>query len=200
MTAEPRLSFEQRACYYGDQLVTGNAIAGALISGAMAEWQHKPPEWPQGFKGLGEQAGTRYAQSIVKSTGTFLVATMLREDPRPLPPYDPSCTKESPLHHAPPTGFWPRFGHSVTRVVWNHNNAACRDLPSVSRIAGSLASGFVQLAWAPPSEQNVSFALRGSATALGGYVFDSVFNEFESDIFGIFGRAFATGKPSKVKP
>lgn len=192
----PRLNFKQQACVYRSQLLTGNAISGALVSSAIAEWgQHKPPEWPQGMNGFGRQIGTHYTQSIVKSTGTFLVGALLQEDPRPLPPVDPVCEMRG-HHHYPAVGFWPRLGQSLARVVWTHNRN-CHDVPAFSRLTGSVSSGFVQLAWLPPSQTNVGTALRGSATALGGYTFNSVFNEFQSKIFGFLGKAFATGKPAK---
>ena len=194
----PRLSFKQQACIYRDQLLTGNAISGAMFSSAISTWgTHKPSEWPQGMKGFGMRFGTNYTQGMAKTTGTFLVGAILREDPRALPPDDPRCqSNRKQHHHYPAVKFWPRLGQSVMRVIWTHNEA-CRDVPAVSRLAGSFSSGFVQLAWLPPSERNVARALRGSANAFGGYVTNSVFNEFQKDLFGWVGRMFATGKPPK---
>jgi hypothetical protein len=64
-------------------------------------------------------------------------------------------------------------------------------------LIGSFAGGFVGLAWAPPSQNKVSSALVNSGTGFAGYIGDSLFSEFEYDIFGFVGRMFGMGKPHK---
>jgi hypothetical protein len=64
-----------------------------------------------------------------------------------------------------------------------------------SRLGGSLASGFVQLAYLPKSQNTIGNAFLGSASGLGGYAADSVFTEFQGDLFGWLGKMFTTGKP-----
>src|ERR1700722_8483555 len=88
METLPREAFrvKQRACFWGSQLFTTNAILGAALNGAIGEARHKPPEWPQGLQGFGEQMGTRYTQGMVKSTATFIASAITGEDPRPKPP------------------------------------------------------------------------------------------------------------------
>jgi hypothetical protein len=191
--------FRQRACYWRDQLFTGSAVFGASFFGAIGEWRHVPPEWPQGADGFGRQMGSRYAQGVTKSTATFIVSTISREDPRIRPP---SVTGNSSVNFGcrPSSTFKGRLGKSLLRVVWD----ACADSgwhrPRPSRLLGSFASGFVSLAWAPPSQDNISSALKGSGSAFGGYVADSVFAEFQTDIFGLLGKMFPTGKPKAATP
>jgi hypothetical protein len=135
------------------------------------------------MKGFGEQFGTRYAQGMVKSTATFLAGAALSEDPRPLPPLDVDCPGRSPK-------FWPRVGRSLERVVWEASAGNCgKGRVDVSRIAGSFASGFVSLAWQP------STAFTGTGTAFAGYVGNSIFTEFQGDIYRILGKVFTSGKP-----
>jgi hypothetical protein len=127
---------------------------------------------------------------MLKSTTTFLVGAIAREDPRPKPPNN-GC--EHP--HYPHYDRWARLGASLLRVVWTQRDASCANVPAFSRIAGSLASGFIQRAYLPPSTNTVGTAFRGSASALGGYAANSVWTEFQGDVFGWLGKVFPTGKP-----
>jgi hypothetical protein len=192
MQTLPREAFRlpQRACYWGSQLFTGSALFGAGLFGAIGEARHKPPEWPQGAQGFGEQMGTRYTQSMVKSTATFIVSAITREDPRPKPPQFIQESRDK-MGCRPATSIRARIGQSLLRVVWD----ACDSRPAPGRLLGSFASGFVGLAWAPPSQDKVSSALVDSGTAFAGYIGNSVFSEFENDLFGFIGRMFGTGKP-----
>ncbi len=192
MQTLPREAFglKQRACYWGGELFTGSAFFGAALFGAVGEWRHKPPEWPQGFDGFGRQLGTRYTQGMVKSTATFVAGIATREDPRPKPP--PLARIDSSRFGCrPSTSIKGRLGQSLLRVVWN----ACESRPAPARAMGSFASGFVGLAWAPPSQDKVSSALVNSGTAFAGYIGASVFSEFQTDLFGLLGKMFPTGKP-----
>jgi hypothetical protein len=200
MATLPRetFGFKQRACYWGSELVTFNAIMGASIFGVIGEVRHKPPEWRQGLEGFGQQAGSRYVQGMVKSTATFLVSTLSREDPRPNPPPMARLSPGANRACAPATSIKGRLGQSLLRVVYN----ACDNHIAPGRLIGSFASGFVGLAWAPPSQNKISSALVGSGTAFGGYIGNSVFSEFQNDLFGLLGKMFPAGKPqiSKMKP
>lgn len=188
-TARP-LSFSQKSCYWGSQLFTGSAVFGAAFFGAIAMAEHTPKEWPQGAQGFGYQFGTRYTQGMVKSTTTFLVGAIAREDPRPKPPNN-GCAKP----HYPHYDLGARLGASLLRVVWTQHDESCADTLAVSRIAGSLASGFVQRAYLPPSTNTLRNAWLGSASALGGYAANSVWTEFQGDVFRWLGKVFPTGKP-----
>ena len=184
----PTLDFEQRACFWGDQLMTGTAVSGAALWGFVGELRHKPPEWPQGAKGFGEQFGTRYAQGMVKSTATFVAGALLREDPRIETPRELACSIHS-------TTIKARLGASLLRVVYTPSYDCSHGRPAFSRLVGSFASGFVSLAWAPPSQNNLNTALVGSGTAFAGYLGNSVFTEFQGDLFRTLGKMFTTGKP-----
>lgn len=197
MQTLPREAFgiKQRTCYWGSQLFTGSAVFGASLFGAIGEWRHKPPEWPQGWQGFGYQMGTRYTQSMVKSTATYLVGIASREDPRDKPPPLVGITSHK-FGCRPSTTYKGRLGQSLLRVVWN----ACDSRPAPGRLAGSFASGFVGLAWAPPSQNNIPNALVDSGTAFAGYIASSVFSEFQYDLFGLLGKLFPTGKPHPIPP
>jgi hypothetical protein len=186
----PILDLKQKTCYFAGQLFTGSAIFGAAFFGAIAMAEDSPKEWPQGAEGFGYQFGSRYGQGMLKSTVTYVAGALLHEDPRPKHPYTIGATHQ----HIPHTNGWARLGSSLLRVVWVHRDNGS-DMIAFSRIAGSLASGFIQMTYLPPSQNNVSTALKGTGTALGGYALDSVWTEFQSDIFGWLGRRIAEGKP-----
>ncbi len=187
MQTLPTLNLEQKTCYWASQLVTGNAILGSAIWGAAAEWQHSPKEWPQGFKGFGEQVGTRYTQGMVKSTATFLAGAIFREDPRYETPIEIRCSTHS-------SRVLPRLGEALIRTVWMKEPDCARGRLAVSRIIGSFASGFTALAWQPPSTNHLSTALTGTGTAFAGYLGDSVVSEFQGDVFRLLGKVFTSGK------
>src|SRR5271169_1689903 len=179
----PSLNFKQRACFWGSQLFTGSAVSGAALWSAVGVLRHKPEEWPQDLNGFGRQFGTRYTQSMVKSTATFIAGTITREDPRPDPPSVHGCPH--------PTTVKGRIGQSLKRTVWSYRETemnSCGGRPAPGRLIGSFASGFVQLAWLPPSQNNLTTALLGTGTAFGGYIGDSLISEFQGDIFRIVGH------------
>jgi len=192
MQTLPREAFrlKQRACFWGSQLFTTNALLGAALNGAIGEARHKPPEWAQGLQGFGEQMGTRYTQGMVKSTATFIASAFTREDPRPKPPQFVQLTHEK-KGCGPAGSIKGRIGQALVRTVWD----ACDSRIAPGRMIGSFAGGFVGLAWAPPSQNKVSDALVNSGTGFAGYIGDSLFSEFEYDIFGFLGRMFGMGKP-----
>lgn len=192
---------KQRTCYWRDQLFTGSALFGAAFFGAIAQAKNDPIEWPQGADGFGRRMGTRYTQGMIKSTATFIVSSMTREDPRPKPPQvAPFSLGEQGatlmrFGCRQSTTFKGRLGQSLLRIVWDSCQTNVLRSIKPGRLAGSFASGFAGLAWAPPSKSHVSDALSGSGTAFGGYVADSVFSEFSPNISQIFAHFFPMGKP-----
>lgn len=186
----PTLSLAQKTCYWGQQLLTGNALLGAALWGAAAEWQHSPKEWPQGVKGFGEQFGTRYASGMVKSTATFLTGAIFQEDPRWETPVGNSCATHSPK-------ILPRLGDALLRTVWVKQPDCTKGRVAVARLAGSFASGFVGLAWAPPSTNHLSTAMTNTGTAFAGYIGDSVVSEFQGDVFRLLGKLVTGARGNK---
>jgi hypothetical protein len=207
MQTMPRDAFrlKQRTCYWRSQLFTADAMFGAAFFGAIAQATDDPVEWPQGADGYGRRVGTRYAQSMIKSSGTFLVSLVSREDPRPKPvqvyPGSPSLNgnRDTAFGCRQAITYKGRLGQSLLRTVWD----ACRDKPwkrpKPGRLGGSFASGFAGLMWAPPSVDHISNALSDSGTAFGGYVAESVISEFSPDISRLVGHLVPTGRPKTPK-
>jgi hypothetical protein len=185
--------WRQRACFWGDHLFTGSALFGAAFFAAIAQATNSPSEWPQGMDGYGRRIGTRYLQGMVKTSTDFVIGGLMSEDPRSKPPQLARIYHNDRIGCRPPTTVKGRIGQALLRPVWD----SCEHRLAYGRIAGSFASGFVQLAWAPPSQNHVSDALKGSATAMGGYFGDSVTSEFAGDLMGWFGRLIAGDKAPK---
>jgi hypothetical protein len=203
MQTIPREAFgmKQRICYWGDQLFTGSALFGAAFFGGIAQATDDPVEWPQGADGFGRRMGTRYTQGMIKSTAAFLISSITREDPRPKPPqvyaYGLGTNGSTVTRFGcrESTSFKGRLGESLVRIVWDSCQTSVWARPKPARLAGSFASGFAGLAWAPTSTDHVSNALESSGTAFGGYIADSIFSEFSPDISRLLGHLFPTGKP-----
>lgn len=187
-----QLGFRRKACYYGQQLFTGSAVFGAAFFAGIAQWTNDPRQWPQGADGFGRRFGTRYAQGMVKSTGSFLFGALNHEDPRPHPPVYEECQHQ----HSQKTGFGPRLGDALLRMVWTHRDN-CTDGIALSHFAGALSSGFVGMAWTPNPGNSIGQAFSRSGTAFGGDVAASVFSEFQTDIFGFFSHMFGSGSAKK---
>lgn len=193
MQSLPHLNFEQRACYWRSQLMTGTAVTGAVFTAFVAQLRHSPEEWGQGAQGYGYRVGTRYTQGMVKSTATFVAGLVSREDPRSTPPPGYDCPMQSSRVSA-------RIGRSLARVFVSYQlrgDDKCVVRPAPARAIGSFASGFVQRAWLPDSQNTVGTALKGSGTALGGYIGSSLFSEFQGDLWRMLGVLFTRGKSNK---
>ncbi len=192
---------KQRTCYWRAQLFTASALFGSAFFAGIAQAQDDPVEWPQGADGFGRRMGTRYTQGLIKSTATFLVSAAVREDPRPKPQQLYAFSEGYNGHRLTQFGCREsvtvkgRLGQSLLRMVWDSCQEKTYRRPKPGRLAGSFASGFSTLMWAPASKDHVSDALAGSGSAFGGYVAESVFSEFAPDISRMVGHLFPTGKP-----
>jgi hypothetical protein len=207
-------SGKQRLCFWRDQLFSGSALFGAAFFGAIAQAQDDPHEWPQGADGFGRRMGTRYTQGVIKSTGTFLVSALVGEDPRTKPPqiyYVPAGADISPdtgdalfrAHNSfgcrQSITVKGRIGQSLLRMVWDSCRKEVIRRPRPGRLAGSFASGFSSLAWAPSSKDTIPDALSASGSAFGGYVAESVLSEFAPDLERLLGKLIPSRQYVPVK-
>ena len=197
VTERPKdFSFKQRSCTYLGKLISGQAFFGPLFMGGVAQFRDDPIEWGQGMKGYLRRVGTRYAQGVAKSTGEFVVSSVLRENPR----YEPSTD----------THFWKRAGHGlasafVVRHLRHCDNddtgdlSHCHRWPALSRMIGAASSGVVGLAWYPDRLNTPGQILARTGSAYGGYVASGIFSEFQADIFRLFGKLVGSDKSPSAK-
>jgi hypothetical protein len=183
MENESSLGFHQKFCYYRDnKVLTGSALFGSLFFAGVAQMRNDPKEWSQGAEGYGKRFGTRYAQGLAKSTAEFLFGALNFEDPRPQPP------DLNGNHSDTPTTIKGRLGAALLRTVWTHRDHGRKDFIAWSRIAGALTSGFIGNAWYPDRLSTTPEAFKRTGSAFGGYVMNSLFSEFQSDLFRLVRR------------
>jgi hypothetical protein len=179
-----KLLFKQRLCLYGDKLVTGQAVFGSAFFSGVAQFRDDPVEWGQGMKGYSRRFGTRYAQGVAKTTGEFVVSSIIREDPR----YDLSRDRT----------FWKRTGHAFASMVVVKNVDGQRR-PALSKFAGAASSGLAGMAWYPDRLNRPVDVLSRTGSAYGGYLGSALFQEFQADIFHMVGKMFGSDRNSSQK-
>jgi len=197
------LSFRQKADYFAqNKLFSASSLFGAAFFGEIATLRNSPPEWGKSTKGLGQRFGTRYTQSLTKSTAEFLFGFM--EDPRQNPPPQPMILRNGvwqpnpKIHsHQAPATFGARLGRALLSVVWTHYDSGS-DGVAFSRIGGALASGVVGIAWTPAPGNTLAQAGVRTGTALGGYAGGAIFHEFQPDITKLLAKLTGQSKAPPV--
>lgn len=115
---------------------------------------HYPREWRQGVPAFGRNFGDALATELAADGGKYLVGALTREDPR----YYPDQS-ENPLHRA---------FHAIAFTLVDRNDRGNKTL-ALSNLAGSLAAGFVGMAYVPSPYNNASHSFQRAAGTLGGY-------------------------------
>ncbi len=191
-----QLSTKQKFCNFAQNRVfTLSGTFAAAFSAGYSQITESSQDRGKGTTGYSTRFGENMAQSAFKSTGTLLGGFILREDPRPDPPY--LVLK----HPDDPKGFWQRSGHAVARVLLSYRCIKdCTSAQHVKRtfgfshIAGAFASGFSSELWAPDRLNDPWRAIRRSGSAYATTVGGSLFSEFNPElttlghkVLGIFG-------------
>ncbi len=199
------LSFRQKTAYFvQEKAFTPTAIFGAAFSAEMAQLRKNPPEWPQGADGFGRRFGTRYAQTLSKSTAEFLFGFM--EDPRPNPPpqlmkLDHGVWVPNPsmhnTHRLGNASVGKRLGKALLSVVWTHYDSG-KDNIAFSRVVGGFSSGLVGLAWTPDPRNTWGQVGVRTATAFGGYAAHAVFHEFQPEVTRLLSKFTGQSKTPGV--
>lgn len=205
LASEYRLSQKQRACdWIQNRLLSPAALAGAAAAATLSQFTERSSDRGKGTPGFTTRFSEDFAQSAAKSTGAYLGGLIFQEDPRRVPPY--LVLRGG----TPPHGFWSRTGHAL---IGNFISYRCvgelpsqtpggkpqdicgaasqiRRVPALSRILGSLASGFSSELWQPDRLNSPGRALRRSASAYGATFGSSLFTEFKPDIARFGGKFF----------
>jgi len=184
-----QLSGKQTFCdLVQNRIFSSTAFAGAAFAAATS------PLWEKWFNATNEggfprRLGVDFAQNGFKSAGGYLGGLVFREDPRESPPF--LIMKKV----SKPRGFWNRTAHAVREsVTAYHCSNECTtaadvsERPALSRITGSLASGFsIELLSADRSDLTRR-AWRGSAAAYGATFANSLLTEFKPELSAFGGR------------
>jgi hypothetical protein len=192
-----RLTLKQKACdYIQNRFITPTSLAGAAWSAGYSQMTEKPEDRGKGTSGFMTRFATNQAQSSMKATTEFLVGLVSREDPRRAPPYlAPFDPNRLPVR--PARGFWNRTRRAVMSNLVSYRCVdQCTKAEDVratfaaAKIAGSFASGFSSMLWAPDRLNTPGRALRRTASAYGGTFANSLFIEFRPEI-AAFGKGIA---------
>jgi hypothetical protein len=152
-----------------NQSISPPYILEAAFSAAYDQARNVPKGYGQGWGAYGSRFGADMARSSSSSFfGTFLLASLLDQDPRFFPESKPS--------------FWRSLKYSTQRVVITRNDAG-RDVFNTSGLLGPLASEALANAYLPSSEQTVGKTLTRFAADVTWRVGGNMFKDYWPTFF-----------------
>lgn len=160
-----RLTFRQRACWYGSELVSPRAAARAAISSGMGQWRNAPYVRGQDGDDYTHRFASYYITRASRETGELFAGYLHHEDPRP--------------HPSGETVFEKRMRSALLSVLVVRGQDG--DRPALAPIVGSLASGFAGAA-CYRDHTGARYALEGTGISYGGYFGRALYQEFRPDI------------------
>ncbi len=202
LTSDWQLSPKQTACdWIQNRVFSTPALLGAVWSAETTPLWNRLMGRSDDGSGFSRRFVTNFGQNASKSTGAFLGGLLFHEDPRVAPPY--LILQREPR----PRGFWKRTAHALEANFVSYRcehelgsgdtrqDHDCRTagdvhlVPAVSRVTGSLASGYA-LAFLEPSATDMrTRALRGAASAYAATFANSLFVEFKPELSAFAGKA-----------
>src|SRR5262249_9841471 len=152
-----------------NQSISPPYILAAAFSAAFDQARNAPEGYGQGWNAYGSRFGANMARSSSSSFfGTFLLASLLHEDPRFFPESKPS--------------LWRSLKYSTQRIVITRNDSG-RDVFNTSGLLGPLASEGLANVYLPLSEQTVGKTLTRFATDLAWRVGGNIFKDYWPTFF-----------------
>jgi hypothetical protein len=151
----------------------------ALIrSGASTAWGwawNRPYDWGRGASGVGARFASSVGTRMVSSSVSMGVAAWRHEDLS----YQPSGE----------IGFKPRLRHALVSTIVARKTTTGKPTFASSRIAGTVAGGFVSRLWQPAHVRTFTSGATSSGISLGIDAGFRVAREFWPEIRGTFRRA-----------
>jgi len=139
-TAPP--SAGQKFSLFLNESISGHSIAGSAASAGVEQGFNWFASYGQGAAGFGKRFGASLARTTSNSFfGTFLLATVLRQDPRFFVPSNPT--------------FWQAVKYSLRRVVITRTDSGAPTLNS-SGLLGSLAGEGIASVYLPLEDRTLS--------------------------------------------
>ena len=167
ITAAKTLTLHQRACYYGNRMLSLSGGTHAAFSSAFGQWRNAPYVHHEDLGDFARRMGGFYARREARDGGEFLAGYLNREDPRP--------------HVSNKAGFWNRSRSALLSVVATRDGAeAVR--PALAPIAGAFGSGFVGAAYYGGRRGFLAEGMKGTGCTYGAYFSSALFREFKPDI------------------
>jgi hypothetical protein len=152
-TTEGPLSTGGKFKLFVDNSVSLSSLAGSALTAGIGQAEDYPHGYGQGGEGYGKRFGATMARTASSEFfGTFLLASMLRQDPRFFPQRDPT--------------FGGSVKYALTRVVVTRNDDG-NDVANWSGLLGPLmAEGLANAYW-PEEDRNAAETFRRYGVDLG---------------------------------
>jgi len=152
-----------------NQSISPPYILESAFSAAFNQARNVPKDYGQGWDAYGSRFGSSMARSSSSSFfGTFLLPSLLHQDPRFFPESKPT--------------FWRSLKYSTQRIVITRNDSG-RDVFNTSGLLGPLASEGLANVYLPSSERTVGKTLTRFATDLAWRVGGNMFKNYWPTFF-----------------
>jgi len=168
-TSEERLSTGDKFKLFVDNSASLSALVGAAFSAGIGQATTYPHGYREGAEGYGKRFGAEMARNASSEFfGTFMLASMLREDPRFFPQADPTLGGS--------------IKYAVTRVFVTRNDDG-KDVANWSGLLGpAMAEGLANVYW-PEGERTASDTFQRYGGDLAGRVGFNFFRNYWPVLF-----------------
>lgn len=166
------LTFEQRACYYTDQLLKPSMAVRAFGVSGFDLLRDSPREQADGVGSLGQRFSIFYARHAAQSAGELVAGYFNHEDPR--------------FQSSDQDGVWKRTKGALLNVMVNRTPDSHTRV-ALAPIAGAFAAGFVGMG-CYPMEGRMREGLLWTGAAYGGTLGTALLREFKPDLVRFLAR------------
>ena len=166
-----QLTFAQRACWHGSEMLSPWAAVRAAFSSGIGQWQNDPYVKGQDADDYAHRFAVYYAKRGARETGELIAGYLNHEDPR--------------SHPSGETTYRKRIRSALLSVLVTRGDEGNR--PALAPILGSLGSGFAGTALYR-EHTGPEYGLRASGITYGGYFGKALYQEFRPDITFFFSR------------
>jgi hypothetical protein len=163
------LNFRDRLRAFLRHTCSPSALAGTILDAERAQLHNDWPGYGRGVQGFGKRYGALLADRSASSFfGTFLIPTLLHQDPR----Y---------FRLGPPSSIWRRTGYALTRVGIARD-ANGTDTFNSSLLLSTILSNSLANAYYPRQQRGLPETINRTESSLLGHVQSNLSREFLPDI------------------
>jgi len=166
------LSFQQRACLYGQKLLSKGTLGRGVFVSAFAQARNSSGDSSDGMSEFARHFSTYYARRAAQSTGELLAGYLNHEDPR--------------FHSSQEHGFWNRTRSAFAGVlITSSEDGGSR--PALAPLAGALGSGLVGEAFSS-THNGWEDGFRRTGFSYSTYFATAFFREFQPELSSYAGH------------
>ncbi len=172
-TSQGPLTNGEKFKLFVNQSISPAYLLAAGVSAAYGAARDNPEAYGEGWGAYGERYGAALARASSNSFfGTFLLPSLLHQDPRFFPQSHPS--------------FWGSVKYSAKRLVITRTDSG-HDTVNYSGLVGTLAAEGLANAYLPVSEQTAGKTFERFATDTGWRFASNMFKDYWPTFFHRFG-------------